>query len=88
MISLVNLLVVIITVMVAVILLWVVSIEIINSKTIKEFLPFFAMSIWLCLMAALNLYAIYDQKIWFAVESFWGIWFLWILIILVKNDNI
>jgi len=88
MMPLANLLAVIIIITVAVILLWVVSIEILNSKNIKLFMPFFVLSIWLCISAALNFYGVYEPMIWFAIESFWGIWFLWILIILLKNKNV
>ena len=88
MMPLANFLAVMIIIMVAVILLWMVSIEIVDSKIMRFFLPFFMISIWLCLTAALNFYAVYDQRVWFSVELFWGIWFLWILIILIKNKNV
>jgi len=88
MMPLANLLAVIIIIIVAVNFLWVVSIEILKSKNIKLFMPFFILSIWLCIDAALNFYGVYEPMIWFMVESFWGIWFLWILIILLKNKNV
>ena len=83
-----NLLAVIIIIITAVGLLWAVSIEMLKSKNIRLFMPFFILSIWLCISAALNFYGVYDPQIWFVVESFWGIWFLWILIILLKNKNV
>jgi hypothetical protein len=88
MIPLANLIAVINISITAVVLLWIVSIEILYSKKMMIFIPFFMVSIWLCISAALNFSGISDQMVWFVFESFWGIWFLWILIILIKNKNV
>jgi hypothetical protein len=83
-----NLLAVIIIFVNAVIFWWIISLAIINSKKVMVFVPFVILNVWLCVDAALNFYGIYDPKIWFVFESFWGILFLWILIILIKNKNV
>lgn len=76
------------TIITAILLLWFVSLEILKSKKIMKFLPFFGLSIRLCFSAALSFYGIHDQKIWFTVELFLGIWLLWALTILIKNKNV
>jgi len=83
-----NLLAVIIILTSAIILLWFISLEIINSRKFMFFLPFFVLSTWLCFSATLNFYEIYDQRVWFVFELFWGILLLWILIILIKKKNV
>lgn len=74
--------------MAAIILMWIVSLNIIRSKKMGIFLPFFIISLSYCINMALNLYNINDQRAWFTSESLLTIGSLWILIILIKKNNV
>jgi len=83
-----NFLTIMMVLMAAIILMWITSLNIIRSKKMGIFLPFFIISLSYCINMALNLYNINDQKIWFLSESLLAICSLWILIILIKNNNV
>jgi len=83
-----NFLTIMMVLMAAIILMWITSLNIIRSKKMGIFLPFFIISLSYCINMALNLYNINDQKIWFLSESLLVICSLWILIILIKNNNV
>ncbi|MFA6462732.1 MAG: hypothetical protein WCT51_01625 [Candidatus Shapirobacteria bacterium] len=69
----------------AIVLMWLASLNIIRSKKMGIFLPFFTISLSYCINVALNLYNINDQRAWFMSESLLAICSLWILIILIKK---
>ncbi|MDD2224816.1 MAG: hypothetical protein PHP97_01490 [Candidatus Shapirobacteria bacterium] len=81
-----NFLTIAMVLMAAIILMWIASLNIICSKKMVIFLPFFVISLSYCINVALNFYGINDQKAWFIPESLLTISALWILIILIKND--
>ena len=83
-----NFLTIIMVLMAAIILMWMTSLNIIRSKKMGIFLPFFIISISYCINMALNLYNINDQRAWFISESILTIGSLWILIILIKKNNV
>jgi hypothetical protein len=66
----------------SVILLWLVTNFMVDSKRITRLLPFFFSGLLLCFGAALSLRGVFDQKIWFVLEFSWSILFLWIFIVL------
>lgn len=66
----------------AIILLWITTNHMINSKRITNLLPFFFSGLLLCFSAAISFSGIFEQKIWFILEFSWAILFLWIFIIL------
>lgn len=80
-----NFLTIVIVLMAAIILMWIVSLNIIRSKKMGFFLPFFIISLSYCINVALNLYNINDQRVWFIPESLLTTCSLWILIILIKK---
>lgn len=61
----------------AILIIWVTTNCMINSKKIIILLPFFFSGILLCLSAVISFYGIFDQRIWFVVESSWAILFFW-----------
>jgi len=72
----------------AILILWLTSNAMINSKKISIFLPFFFYGILLCLSAAFSFYGIVDQKAWFAIEFTWTLLLLWVFINLRReNEN-
>jgi len=83
-----NLLVVGMILIIAIVLMWRVSVIIINSKKMGIFLPFFVVSISYCINAAFNFYEINDQKLWFIPEMILAICFWWVLIILIRKNNV
>lgn len=83
-----NFLTIAMVLMAAIILMWIVSLNIIRSKKMGIFLPFFIISLSYCINMALNLYNINDQRAWFTSESLLTIGSLWILIILIKKNNV
>ncbi|MFA6184593.1 MAG: hypothetical protein WC720_00380 [Candidatus Shapirobacteria bacterium] len=80
-----NFLTIVIVLMSAIVLMWLASLNIIRSKKMGIFLPFFTISLSYCINVALNLYNINDQRAWFMSESLLAICSLWILIILIKK---
>jgi len=83
-----NFLTIAMVLMAAIILMWMVSLDIIRSKKMEFFMPFFVISISYCINMALNFYGINDQRAWFVSESLLTICCLWILIILIKKNNV
>jgi hypothetical protein len=83
-----NFLTIAMVLMAAIILMWIASLNIIRSKKMGIFLPFFIISLSYCINMALNLYNINDQRAWFMSESLLATGSLWILIILIKNNNV
>ncbi len=72
----------------AIILLWLTTNYMVNSKKITNLLPFFFSGLLLCISAALSFYGIFDQKIWFMIEFSWTILFLWIFLIIRGKDGL
>ena len=83
-----NLLTVGMILIIAIVLMWNVSIMMINSKKMWTFLPFFVVSISYCINAAFNFYEINDQRLWFIPELILAICFWWVLIILIRKNNV
>jgi len=83
-----NFLTIIMVLMAVIILMWLISLEIIRSKKMGVFLPFFIISLSYCINVAFNFYKINDQRAWLVPESLLTISSLWILIILIKNNNV
>jgi len=83
-----NLLAVGMILIIAIVLMWKVSLKIINSKKMGIFLPFFVVSLSYCVNAAFNFYGITDQRLWFIPEIILAICFWWVLIILIRKNNV
>ena len=81
-----NFLTIAMVLMTAIILMWLVSLEIIRSKKMGSFMPFLVISLSYCINMALNFYGVNDQRIWLIPESMLTISAWWILIILIKNN--
>ncbi|MBU1046688.1 hypothetical protein KKH36_02830 [Patescibacteria group bacterium] len=72
----------------AVYVFWIAINSIIFRKKVAVFLPLIFSGFILCFSAVFSLYGIFDQKIWFVLESLWAVVFLWILIIIIKKNNV
>jgi len=83
-----NFLTISMVLMAAIVLMWMVSLDIIRSKKMGIFLPFFIISISYCINMALNFYGVNDQRAWVVSESMLSVSALWILIILIKNNDV
>lgn len=62
----------------AIIILWKVSLIMLEKKRIIVFLPFFIMGILFCFQGAFLFNALFEQMVWFFVESVFLILFIWI----------
>lgn len=73
---------VLVLVIFSILIFWKTVLNMIKKKKIFEFLPFFAIAIFICFDAALSFYGLFYSTIWIIMQLLYILIFIWVLMIL------